>query len=87
VAGHPLLVGLRVVNAATNVGVAGVPVQLWQTVNGVSWYKTENRITDSAGLVRVTRSPTVPVTYQARFPGTNDWSPSSSGTAHVTVTR
>jgi unsaturated chondroitin disaccharide hydrolase len=87
VAGHPLVVGLRVVNAATNVGVAGVPVQLWQTVNGVSWYQTENRITDSAGLVRVTRSPTVPVTYQARFPGTNDWSPSSSGTAHVTVTR
>jgi hypothetical protein len=87
IAGQPVLVGMRVVNAGTNVGVGGVPVQLWQTVDGRTWRQTELRTTDSTGLVQVNRFPTVPVTYQARFPGTANWTPASSTTAHVNVTR
>lgn len=83
--GAPVLVGMRVVNAATNLGVAGVPVQLWQTVDGHTWVQRASVTTDGSGLARVTRNPTDPVTYQARFPGTSVWGPSTSGTVHVAM--
>ena len=69
---------MRVVNAATNLGIAGVPVQLWQTVDGRTWVQRAALTTDSTGLARVTRTPTDPVTYQARFPGAGSWAPSAS---------
>jgi hypothetical protein len=85
--GAPVVVGMRVVNAATGLGLAGVPVQLWQTVNGTPWVLRVNATTDRAGLVKITRSPTDPVTYQARFPGTSTWATSASSTVKVSILR
>lgn len=85
--GSPVLVGMRVVNRATNVGLPGVPVQLWQTVDGRTWVSKVSGTTDGTGLLRVVRNPTDPVTYQARFPGTRTWAASASGTVRVAMLR
>jgi protocatechuate 3,4-dioxygenase beta subunit len=84
--GHPVVVGMRVVSA-TNAGLAGVPVQLWQTVDGRTWGIRATVTTDAAGLAHVTRYPTDPVTYQGRFPGTTGWTPSVSASVQVAMVR
>ena len=83
--GAPVVIGMRVVNAATNVGIPGVPVQLWQTVGGASWVLRVTATTDATGLATLTRNPTDPVTYQARFPGTSAWPASTSGMVTVSM--
>ncbi|MDQ1630635.1 MAG: hypothetical protein QOC80_607 [Frankiaceae bacterium] len=84
--GQPVVVGMRVVDAVTNVGLAGVRVALWQTVDGTNWMSAASVVTDATGLARVTRYPTVPVRYQARFTGGAGYGPSASGTIRVVVT-
>jgi hypothetical protein len=63
-----------------------VRVALWQTVDGTNWMSAASVVTDATGLARVTRYPTVPVRYQARFTGGAGYGPSASGTIRVVVT-
>jgi hypothetical protein len=84
--GGAVSVGMRVVNAANGAGLGGVPVQLWQSVDGGrTWVLRVALGTDSSGLARAVRNPTTAVIYQARFPGTPAWAASVSGTTTVTM--
>jgi hypothetical protein len=82
--GHSLVVGARAVDARTGVARARSVIELWQSVRGV-WQRVSAYRADSAGLIRVTRSPGVSVVYQARLLAGHEYQAASSPGAAVRV--
>ncbi len=78
--------GIRLVAATSGAGIAGIPVQLWQSVDGQrTWALRATARTGSGGLTHVTTHPGVSVSYQARFAGSATLVRSSSPPQRVGV--
>ena len=67
--GTSVVVGMRAVDAATGAYLPAATIELWQSVAGGSWQRIARFTADAVGLVRVTRTPSTSVSYQARLVG------------------
>ena len=65
--GMSVVVGMRAVDAATGAFLPAATIELWQSVAGGSWQRVSRFTADAVGLVRVTRTPSTSVSYQARL--------------------
>lgn len=61
------MIGMRAVDARNGAYLPRAVIELWQTYPGHPWARIGRYIATSAGLVQVTRTPGVTVTYQARL--------------------
>ncbi len=83
--GKSVVVGARAVDARTGAVRPSAVIELWQSVGGV-WQRAGAYRADSAGLIRVTRSPGVNVVYQGRLLAGHEYQAASSPGATVRVT-
>ncbi|HZC51161.1 MAG TPA: hypothetical protein VE441_01495, partial [Mycobacterium sp.] len=84
--GQSVLVGMRAADASTGALLPHMTIELWQSAAGGSWQRVGRYITDAVGLVRVTRWPTVSVTYQARLLASSEHQAAASPKLAVHVT-
>ena len=70
--------------AGANLPVPGVPVALWRSTTG-TWSQVGAATTNSSGRVSVATRIDSDATYQLRFAGDNNYSPSVSGQGTVAV--
>ena len=67
--GTSVVVGMRAIDSATSAYLPAATIELWQSVAGGSWQRIARFTADAVGLVRVTRTPSTSVSYQARLVG------------------
>jgi putative BNR repeat neuraminidase len=83
--GKSVIVGARAVDANTGVARARSIIELWQSAAGAAWQRVGAYRADTAGLIRVTRTPGVSVAYQGRLLAGPEYQAASSPPAAVRV--
>jgi hypothetical protein len=86
--GKPVVVSLRGRDATTGAVLPHATIELWQRLSGSKlWHRVGRYTADSAGLVRVTRYPTVSLAYQARLATSTEHQGAVSPAQSVRVTQ
>jgi hypothetical protein len=83
--GKSLVVGARAVDARTGAVRPQSVIELWQRVAGATWQRDGAYRADSAGLIRMTRTPGVSLVYQARLLAGHEYQAASSPEVAVRV--